>query len=83
MMLEQIAEAQPEITLHTEGAHAMTPKRLIGGLLLAGALTLAPSVQALTCHEYATYVHDVAATRAKGVSHAEASGRATGLRQGW
>ena len=53
----------------------MTPRHLLSGLLLAGALTLAPSGQALTCDEYATYVKEVAVQRNKGVSHTEASAR--------
>ena len=56
----------------------MTPKRLTGGLLLAGALTLAPTLsqaQTHTCADYADYVQDVARTRDKGVSHTEASTR--------
>jgi hypothetical protein len=78
MILERIAEAQPELTLRPEGAHAMTPKRLIGGLLLAGPLILTPTLgqaQTHTCADYADYVQDVARTRDKGVSHTEASAR--------
>jgi hypothetical protein len=50
----------------------MTPKRLIGGFLLAVVLTLAQSAQAMDCEEYAINVYRIALARDKGRSRTEA-----------